>query len=286
MTPENIPNFALLEGVVTHHRHDGYAHDFNHRQFWMVADLDVLDTLAIEKPHLKGLWPWMGVNQTALYQFKASDHLPDQTGRSLKEKIVAVVNAAGIGTEATQKIQIICHWRYANYTFNPVSLFYGLDGAGNAQWCLVEVENTFYERKTFVISNTGSATSPRFEAVCPKYFYVSPFFRVDDTFRLSLPAAPTVGEPFGMNITTLRDNTPILTATFHAQCKPLTPASIRHCLLRYAFMPQQVIVGIHLHALQLWLKGVPFARKEDCLSQQLSVWNPKPPLCSSRLSQL
>jgi DUF1365 family protein len=286
MTPQSIPDFALLEGVITHHRYDRYAHDFNHRQFWMVADLDVLDNSVTEKTHFKGLWPWMGVQKSSLYQFKAQDHLPDKTGRPLKEKILAAVNAAGIGTEATQNIQIICHWRYANYTFNPVSLFYGLNSAGDAQWCLVEVENTFYERKTFVIPNTGTLTSPRFEATCPKYFYVSPFFRVDDTFRLSLPASPTVGEPFGMSITTLRDDVPILTATFQAHCKPLTSSSIRHCLFRYPFMPLQVIVGIHLHALRLWLKGVPFAQKEAFLAQQQAVWNPKPPLCSSRSSQL
>lgn len=277
---QDLGRFALLTGVVTHHRHDEHAHAFKHRQFWVMADVDALSDPKVDSTSLAGLWPWMGVHRPALYQFKAADHLPDDSGRDLKTKVLQTVEAQGVSTKETVNILLMCHWRYANYTFNPVSLFYGLDRAGVAQWCLLEVENTFYERKPFVIANSGTADAPRFEVTTPKHFYVSPFFQVNDTFHVSLPAPPKIGQPFGMTITTVRDNAPILTATFAAQCQPFTPKAGKHCLWKYAFMPQQVIGGIHLHAFKLWLQGVPFAQKNDFLENQQGVWNPRPPLTS------
>ena len=50
-------------------------------------------------------------------------------------------------------------------------------------------------------------------------------------------------------------------ATLAARRVELTPRTLRAALVRYPLMPAKVISLIHLQALRLWLKRVPFFRK-------------------------
>ena len=60
-------------------------------------------------------------------------------------------------------------------------------------------------------------------------------------------------------------------ATLHGRRQELTNTSLARSLARYPLMPQRVISLIHLQAVRLWLKRVPFFHKPPFVPGEGSV---------------
>ena len=252
-------NSCLYECEIWHSRQKPKPHKFVHKHFMLYLDLSEVSALA---ERLK----FFGTRDACLYSFKEADYLPDCAEPSLEKRIrnfAALHNITGI-----EKIKVLTNVRTAGYIFNPVSFFFCFDRDGRQIGCLVEVGNTFKEKKLYFIKAEGEA---RLFDRQKKQFYVSPFTELDQDFLFDIEVPE---QSFKISIDTLQAEEPIVMAGFRGKKQELTDKSLLAMTLRYPLAPLRVIALIHLHALLLWLKKVPYHRKEENAEQQTEVLNP------------
>jgi DUF1365 family protein len=249
-----MPGIALYEGTIRHRRFTPRAHEFTYSIFMAFLDVDRLgEAMAVSR--------LTGYNRLNWAVFDERDHFGDPSVR-LRDRVVASANAAGIDLGPDSRIFLLTHLRYAGYVFNPISLFYCYEPAGELTHVLAEVNNTFGGRHLYWLSPGPSASTRSFKADADKLLYVSPFMEIDLRygFVLSPPAANLVVH---MNVDregsggAERTPTRVLDATLSLSRRDWSAATIRSALLRFPLMTLKVIGMIHWQALRLYGKGVP-----------------------------
>lgn len=124
--------------------------------------------------------------------------------------------------------------------------------------CMVsELNNTFGERLPEVLRGPQETEQLRYEH--RKRLHVSPFFGLDQSYEYAFSQP---GDEVWARIHVRDDDggSP-LTAVLHGRRRELTNRSLAGLLARYPLQPLQVTAQIHLEALRLWRKRVPFHRK-------------------------
>ena len=79
------------------------------------------------------------------------------------------------------------------YVFNPLSLFWCHDPSGALVCVIAEVHNTYGQRHRYLLRPDDAG-----RADTEKQFYVSPFYPVDGSYRMSLPEP---GDALALTIT-------------------------------------------------------------------------------------
>jgi DUF1365 family protein len=255
---------CLYECAIFHERLTPKKHAFTNRCFFFYLDLD-------ELPKLADQFRFFKIEKPAFYQFKASDHMPLKTDGTLKERVIQAFQQAGV-KEPIKNIGLLAHVRTLGYSFNPISLFFAFNPSGQCVGSLAQVENTFREMKIFPALNWNETTPDRFFSESIKHFYVSPYSRLDQTFRfqISLPQ-----ENIQCTVSSHAGEDTILRSGFSGKKLPLTDANLWRLTLRYPLITWQVTALIHLHAVFLWLKKVPLHLKEHRLFEQRNVLRPR-----------
>ena len=164
--------------------------------------------------------------------------------------------------------------RVAGYLFNPVSFYFCYDHAGRPVASIAEVTNTFKEMKPFVLgppTRTDSSAGAVFSLRLPKYFYVSPFTDMDVAFDFTLRAP---GARLSVQIDDYVAGERTLTSTLAGPRQPLTDRQLAWFTLKYPFITLRVIALIHWHALQLYLKNVPWFAKAARPEAQRDLYRP------------
>ena len=92
---------AIYRGRVWHARAQP-AHSFSYELFMLFIDLDQLE-------QLKGLRPWLGLEQRAIASLKRSDHLRHRPG-SWREAAEQEARALGC-TQPIHRIRLLCNAR-------------------------------------------------------------------------------------------------------------------------------------------------------------------------------
>ena len=112
--------------------------------------------------------------------FTAADHLgdPDGTLRGNVERYLATQDIDLDGG----RITMLASARVFGHVFNPLSLFWCHDAAGELRCVVAEVHNTYGERHCYLLETDDAG-----RATVPKAFYVSPFNDVDGQYRMKLP---------------------------------------------------------------------------------------------------
>jgi DUF1365 family protein len=237
---------ALYAGRVTHARLRPKRHKLSYRVFSLLLDLDELETLS------RGL-KFFGHNRAAIFSFHDKDH--GTGGPDLRGWVLAQLGTVGAAL-AAPRIEVLCYPRILGYVFNPLTVYFCLDGK-ELRAILYEVHNTFGERRTYVVRVDGRATGV--EQRCAKELYVSPFVPMDCTynFRIEPPEASVL-----IAIAERDADGLLLSASFWGKRQELTDRSLLGAFLRYPLMTFKVTAAIHWEALRLWLKGVRYiARK-------------------------
>ena len=273
--PSSVKSSCLYECRVMHHRFSPKEHRFDYRIFLFAIDLDELGSL----DRTVGLF---GVNRRALYSFREADYLPTgealhnsvrrdapKPGVPLKERVIAYL--AGRGVElAGGKVVLVTLPRVAGYLFNPVSFYFCYDRDGAPRAAIAEVTNTFREMKAFFLG-PQTLKDGAFRIQLPKNFYVSPFSDVDVSFDFTLREP---SDSLAIRINDVDQGKLTLVSTLTGPRRVLTGTRLAFFTVKYPLITLRVITLIHLHALALWLKKVPWFAKSARPDDQTELYRP------------
>ncbi|MCB2055011.1 MAG: DUF1365 domain-containing protein [Geminicoccaceae bacterium] len=238
---------CIYHGKVMHHRRRPVSHRFEYSVFSLYLDIGDL-------PSLGRRCRLLGVDRGFFVSFRQADHGP-RDGGALRPWVLEQLAASGCDYEAG-RIMILAMPRIFGFVFNPLSIYWCFDRDGVLRTVVHEVKNTFGEQHAYVLPvPEGTAAGAAFDQSCSKDFFVSPFIdmKARYRFRLSQP-----GERLSLGIREEDDEGCFFVAGQTARRLPLSSARLALCTLRDLTMTARVIVGIHLEALRLWLKGAPF----------------------------
>jgi len=261
-----------------HHRFTPKAHRFAYRIFLMAIDLDELPVLG------RGI-PLFSVNRGNLYSFREDDYLPTGGARhngaagatpaaaGLKERALAFLRGHGVELPGG-RILLLTLPRVAGYLFNPVSFYFCYGAGGQPVATIVEVTNTYCEVKPYFLGPdrlTAAPGSDTFASRVPKYFYVSPFSGLDVAFDFNLR---TPGAQLAIRIDDYQGSERTLTSALTGRRRPLTAARLAWYTLKYPLITLRIIFLIHLQALLLHLKRVPWFAKAARPADQRELYRP------------
>ena len=249
-------NSRLYKTQVTHIRKKPSLNKFKYNFYHFLLDLDEIKSIH-EISRL------MAYEKFAPLSFFEKDHLKydlENTNLSIKERVKNYLKENKMKF-SPQKIFLLTHLRIFKYIFNPVSFYYCFDVKEKLRVVIAEVNNTFSEQKTYLID----LQKPKNNAQ-KKKFYVSPFIHNNCNFEFNVK---TPGETIfaGVNSRDEKTNEMILNAHLKGSHLELNTRNLIKLNLKYPFVTFKVIFLIHWQALKLFLKRVPYFKKENPASK-------------------
>ena len=233
---------ALYVGQVMHRRLRPRKHALRYRTFALLLDLD-------ELPDLAARLRLLSHNSFNLFSFYDRDYGSGAT--PLREQIEGHARQVGLDLDGG-KIRLLTMPRILGYAFNPISLYFCHDRDGELLAILYEVNNTFGQRHSYFIPVEAAAAGPIRQS-CAKQFYVSPFMAMDMVYEFTVTAP---GEKVSIAIVERDRQGAVLTATQAQDRVALTDAALARVFFSHPLLTLTVVVGIHLEALFLWIKGL------------------------------
>lgn len=240
----------LIEGDVWHTRVRPKSHKLHYRVFAMLFDVDRLDEAV-------GGLRLISRNRFNLLSFHDRD-LGAKDGTAVAVHARETLQEAGYDPAVDGvRIELLTYPRVLGYVFNPLSVYFCRNKAGELSVLIYEVSNTYGERVSYVVpagppSGVGHDT---YAHSCTKQMDVSPFTEREDAayaFRLrGAEGRLTVGVRLSVA------GSPILKTHFSGSGAGLSDRAIASCMVRYPLMTLKVITAIHFEALKLFLKRIP-----------------------------
>ena len=259
-------NSAIYTCKVMHNRLSPKQHSFWYNVYLFYLDLDELALLS--KKHT-----FFGLNQFNLFNFRDSDHMqlprenPDLT-KNVREQLSAYLleNKVLLGNG---RVMLLTNLAVLGYNFNPVCFYFCYNEQGNPLCAVVEITNTYHEKKLFFIGE-NELDGNGFRQQAEKYFYVSPFTDLDTLFdfNLTIPAAK-------LNISIDdydRSGKRFFISTLKGDRKPLTTATMLRYFFTIPLIPLWVMAMIHWQAFLLWRKKISFHSKSANQRMQKDVY--------------
>ena len=252
---------AIYTGTLVHARRTPAEHVFRYPVCMYAIDLDEI----VELNRSLRLFSY---NRAGILSLRDGDHMGDPM-RPVGENVRTYLTSHGVDVDGV-RITMITNLRTAGYVFNPVTYFYVYAPDGALRCILAEVSNTFGERMPYLLTDAERieplANEDAFRH--DKRMHVSPFFPLDQEYIFRMGG---LGETLDIRMDVMQgDERPFwahLTGTRHV----FTDRELGRALLRYPLMSQQVISLIHLEALRLWRKRVPFYKKPKFVPSEGSV---------------
>ena len=262
-SPASTAASALYVGEVVHQRSRTFDHRLRYRVWMVLADLDALDGL---QSRLRLL----GRGRFGLITLRATDH-GDRSDRPLRAQVEDHLAEAGIDI-AGGPIRLLTMPRILGYGFNPISVFFCHTPDGALAALLYEVTNTFHERHSYLVAVPsplppgGGGPPEAAEGAGPalirqtvdKQLFVSPFMDRDLTYDFTVRPP---GEAVSVVVAVRRGETPILTASFAGQRRPLTDGQLLRAFLTHPLLTWKVTWGIHWEAAKMMFKGARYRHR-------------------------
>ena len=250
------PTIRLLTGEVMHVRLRPAKNAFRYGVFYLRLPLRAMASSPMTTgSHFFSLQRWN------LLSFYDCDHGDGK--QTPLQWVSQLLQAEGIN-DADGEIWLQCFPRVLGYVFNPVSFWFCQRADGSLRAIVCEVCNTFGEKHIYLLENGGTIDNG--EALeAKKIFHVSPFCGVEGRYRfrfLQRPQAVTQhGDRHIAKIDYDDQQGPLLLTSISGTETTITDRHIARVMLRYPFMTFGVVLRIHLQALRLWIKRVPFFSK-------------------------
>ena len=262
------PQAMLGMGRVRHHRLRPVDNAFDYPTWFLMLPLRHLR--AEPSPALRrNRWGWAS--------FHDRDH--GDGGNDCLQWLDALLASQGLS--APGEVWLHTYPRILGHTFKPVSFWYCHAADGGLATIVAEVNNTFGERHTYLM--TGAEVAWGHDIVATKALQVSPFCRIEGHYRFRFmrtgagvgagggdarPAERTVARIDYHDTQGL-----VLATSVSGELAPLTAARLRSALWRMPWVTLGVLARIHWQALKLLFHRVPFFGKSGTVPAA-----PPPPL--------
>lgn len=232
---------AIYRTRITHLRRAPVHHHFEHRSYSWYVDIDDLPRLP------RWLRPFA--------RFEARDHLqpPAQGPDTLRGRVDAFLASHHLSLPGG-RVTALMQARVLGYVFNPLSLFWCHDAAGNLRAVIAEVHNTYGGRHAYLLPPDQHRPN-----LVVKQFYVSPFNDVSGHY---LVRAPRPDRRLDVTISLHREHQPAFVATLRGQRRRATAAQVARLQLSAPLAPLMAALGIRVQGVALWLRRVPIVPRE------------------------
>ena len=235
----------LYECVVGHARLKPVGHRFRYQVYNLLIDLDRLDEAS-------QISPLFSVGRFNLLSFMAKDH-GNRDGQPLRAWANHLFAQAGLDTTGGRML-LLCYPRVFGLVFDPLSIYYAYDDAGELTGVIYEVRNTFGEHHSYVAPVKADEMSiAGLKQTRTKLFYVSPFNDLDMRYLFRL-RPPT--DQLSVRILEIDRDGPLLSATVSGKKSSLSTKNILKAFFLVPLLPFKVVFGIHWEALRLFIKGL------------------------------
>lgn len=237
-------------GEVRHTRLRPTRHAFHYPTYFLMLPMRAM------RAHGAGA---LAHNRAGLLSFHDRDHGdggPDAL--AWLDALLASHGLANDGGDAAGEVWLHTYPRVFGFTFKPVSFWYCHNTQGDLRAIVVEVNNTFGERHCYLLD------APHYgqELRADKVFHVSPFCSVEGSYRFRFMRTCKDGQERTVaRVDHDGEQGPLLQTSVAGTLLPVNAQTLRHALWRYPAMTFGVVARIHVQALRLWLKRVPFFSK-------------------------
>lgn len=260
---------AIYRGEVMHHRSRPRQHHFSYRIDAFLFDLDRLEPL--EKD-----CRWFSLNRFNLFSLYYRD-IGSGDGEHPRAYLQQLLQREGFSRNLAGA-RLLCYPRILGYTFNPLSVYYCYDEAGDLFALVYEVSNTFGERHSYLLAvDPAERGADHIQQSADKAFYVSPFMGMDQRYEFHLNPP---GDSLKINIRQFDDaldsEQPVFCARFDGHSRPFDNRQLLKTFFGLPLMTLKVTTAIHWEALKLWLKGLPLQRRKPTARHGLSTKSSSP----------
>lgn len=258
-------NSCLYRATVMHNRIKPKSHRFHYNVFMFYIDLDELDLIT------KKFW-LLSRNAFNFFSFRDKEHLQlpvakPNTSKDTKSHIIDYLNQNGFHYTG-QKIMLLTNLNILGYNFNPVSFYFIINKNNMAECAVAEVSNTFREMKPYFLGPENRSGN-EFHLNTTKYFYVSPFIDHDTNFDFTL-SVPT--DKLNIRIDDFKEGDRFFISTLTGTKKTLSNGNLLLYSLRFPLLTLRIITLIHWQALLLFLKKIPYHKKDKNADLQRDVF--------------
>ena len=261
-TPE--PTVQLCMGQVRHKRLRPVQNTFAYPTYYLRIPLRTLGSTGFDSILISR-------NRFNLLAFHDADH--GEAGQPLLAWIDALLAAEGVH-DANGEIWLQAMPRVLGFVFNPVSFWFchRRDGALRAVLC--DVRNTFGERHFYLLEH-GHAIANGAELSARKVFHVSPFCNVEGNYRFRFMRGMQRMDGSARHGTVARidyeDSVgPLLQTSVSGIAFPINAVTVARAFFGMPLMTLGVVLRIHLQALRLWSRRVPFFSKPEPPQQKVT----------------
>ena len=233
---------AIVDGAIAHRRHGPIRHEFRHRVYQWLIDLD-----QIPRP------PWY---LRPVAGFDARDHLGGtgaDASPDIKTNVVRFLADRCVDLGKGGRIVMLANARVLGHVFDPLTVFWCFGADGTLRCVIAEVHNTCGERHAYLLTLDNNG-----EAGVDKQLYVSPFNDVSGHYEMRFELT---GHEVRVAISLLRAGSTMFHAIFTGVPTPATAATIFRFAIRMPVMPQKVSALIRAHGIWLWIRRLPVVHR-------------------------
>jgi DUF1365 family protein len=227
---------SLFPGEVMHARLRPFGHRFVYTVFSLLLDIDRLD----EAGKASRIF---SVNRPNLASFYECDQT-DQQGETLRQFVDRLLAQSGQHKPAA-RVLLLCYPRIFGYVFNPISVYFVYDAAGDLTALIYAVRNTFGERHTYVAPIRPGEFGP---AGVRQERTKSSMSRRSSTWARAIISVFCRQADRAAAESMKRKREPLLAATFVGEQKTRDTKTLATCLLKIPFMTWKITAGIHWEA--------------------------------------
>lgn len=190
--------------------------------------------------------------------FREEDH-GRRDGSSLEDWVGDLLSPY-IEKWETLNITLIAMPRVLGYVFNPISLWFCRNDAGDLLAVVCEVNNTFGETHSYLcLHDDGGVIHERDRLIAKKVFHVSPFYKREGHYEFSFEMTDI---RFRATINYVgTDGKLDLHTSLKGEAIPFSPSAARSAFLSTPLVTAKAMVLIHWQALKLWWRRIVFIPK-------------------------